>query len=331
MNALVTGGGGFLGQAIIRRLLERGDSVTSFSRGDYPELRRLGATTIRGDVSDTAALRSACKGRDIVFHVAAMAGVWGPREAYYRVNVIGSRNVIDACRSAGVQRLIYTSSPSVVFDGQDMEGVDESAPYATHFPAAYPETKAIAEQLVRAADGGELTTVALRPHLIWGPGDTHLVPRILSRARQMRRIGGLNKLIDSTYIDNAAEAHVLAAERLRAGAPIGGRAYFISNGEPRRLWDLVNGILAAGDLPPITQSAPRSLAFAAARCSELCYSLLHLKGEPRFTRFVAKELTTAHWFDISAAKRDLGYEPRVSIDEGLARLREWLHGAHPHG
>ena len=153
-----------------------------------------------------------------------------------------------------------------------------------------------------------------------------MVPRILARARQLRRIGGINKKIDSVYIDNAAEAHLLAAERLRPGSPIGGKAYFISNGEPRGLWDLVNRILAAGDQPPVTRNVPKIFAFLGARCAEWTYSLLGLDGEPKLTRFVAKELTTAHWFDISAARRDLGYQPRVSVDEGLARLRGWLHG-----
>ncbi|HUN82674.1 MAG TPA: NAD-dependent epimerase/dehydratase family protein, partial [Phycisphaerae bacterium] len=294
-------------------------------RGSYPELSRLGIRTIRGDLSDIDTLKEACTGCDTAFHVAALAGVWGPRDEYFRVNVSGTRNVIDACRAAGIKQFIYTSSPSVVFNGSDMEGVNESAPYATRFLAPYPESKAIAEQLVRQANGPGLATVALRPHLIWGPGDTHLVPRIISRAEHLRRIGGLNKLVDSTYIDNAADAHVLAADKLAAGAPLGGRVYFISNGEPRGVWSLVNAILAAGHLPPVTRSVPKPLAFAAARCSESAHRWLNLRGEPRLTRFVAKELTTAHWFDISAARRDLGYDPKVTLDDGLAQLASWLN------
>lgn len=321
---LVTGGGGFLGKAIIEQLHARGLKVRSFSRSDYHELRRFGTEHFRGDLASPDALKKAIDGCDIVFHTAALAGVWGPESAYQKANVVGTQNVINACCAAGVKRLIYTSSPSVVFDGSDMQGVDESAPYPSHFHANYPKSKAQAEQLVLAANSPRLATVSLRPHLIWGPGDHHLVPRILARARSLRIIGGANKKVDSVYIDNAADAHLLAAGRLRPDSPIAGKAYFITNGEPRPLWDLVNGILAAGKLPPVTRGVSRGKALAAAACMEFFYSLFGIEGEPRLTRFVAHELTTAHWFDISAARRDLNYTPRVTIDEGLSRLAAWL-------
>ncbi len=217
MNALVTGGGGFLGGAIVRRLTARGDRVCSLSRGRYPALDALGVEQMQGDVADAAAVDAAVAGRDIVFHVAAKAGVWGPYAEYHRANVVGTQNVLSACRKHGVRRLVYTSSPSVVFNGRDMEGVDESVPYPEHYEVAYPKTKAEAERLVLAANGADLATVALRPHLIWGPGDNHLTPRILERGRagRLRRIGRANKRIDATYIDNAADAHILAADRLR--------------------------------------------------------------------------------------------------------------------
>ncbi|HVY62107.1 MAG TPA: NAD-dependent epimerase/dehydratase family protein, partial [Planctomycetota bacterium] len=317
MKALVTGGGGFLGGAIVRLLRARGDEVRSFSRGTYPGLAALGVEEARGDLDDPAAVERAVEGRDVVFHVAAKAGVWGPREDYVRANVGGTRHVIEACRRSGVRRLVYTSSPSVVFDGKDMEGVDERVPYPAHFEAPYPETKAAAEALVRAANGPDLATVSLRPHLIWGPRDNHLVPRILARGRagQLRRIGRENKLIDSVYVDNAAEAHLLAADRLAPGSPVAGKVYFISNGEPLPVWDLVNRILAAGGVAPVTRTIPAGLARAAGFLLEKVHGALGLAGEPRLTRFVARELSTAHWFDISAARRDLGYAPRVSIDE----------------
>lgn len=326
MKALVTGGGGFLGGAIVRRLRERGDEVRSFSRGSYPDLAALGVEEVQGDLGDAAAVAGAAPGCDIVFHVAAKPGVWGSYDDFYRPNVVGTRNVLDACRRHGVRRLVYTSSPSVVFDGSDMEGVDESVPYPRRFEAHYPATKAEAEAAVRAANGPDLGTVSLRPHLIWGPRDNHLVPRILSRGRagQLRRIGAENKLIDSVYIDNAAEAHILAADRLAPGAPVAGKVYFISNGEPVPVWDLVDRILAAGRLPPVTRTVPVPVARAAGWLLETVHGALGLSGEPRMTRFVARELSTAHWFDIGAARRDLGYEPRVSIDEGLRRLAGWL-------
>ena len=263
------------------------------------------------------------KGCDIVFHVAAKAGVWGRHADFYRANVLGTRNVIAACRHHGIGRLVYTSSPSVVFNGRDMEGVDESVPYPTHFEASYPATKAEAEQLVLAANDATLATVALRPHLIWGPGDNHLVPRILARGRAgaLRRIGDRPCLVDTIYIDNAAEAHLLAAERLVLGSVVAGRAYFLAQGEPKPLWEIVNRILAAGGLPPVSRSISAERAYMVGTWLERIYRLLRLSGEPRMTRFVARELSTAHWFDLSAARRDFGYAPRVTFDEGMRRLQ----------
>lgn len=323
-SALVTGGGGFLGSAIIERLVARGVRVRSLARGDYPELRKRGVETIRGDLSIASAVADVVRGVDVVFHVAAKAGVWGRYAEYYETNVSGTRAVLLACQAHGVQRLVYTSSPSVVFDGRDQAGVNESAPYSSHFLAAYPMTKAEAERIVLSANGPDLATVALRPHLIWGPGDNHLVPRILARGDSLRRIGKLNPLVDSVYIDNAADAHILAAERLHPGSSIAGKVYFISNGEPRPVWDLINAILAAGGKPPVIRSVPRWIAKSAAWWIEALHRIRKRRDEPRITRFVVSELCAAHWFDISAARRDLNYEPRVTIDEGLTRLAAWL-------
>jgi nucleoside-diphosphate-sugar epimerase len=324
--ALVTGGGGFLGGAVVRRLVARGDRVRSLSRNRYPALDALGVEQHQADVADADAVSAAVAGCDVVFHVAATAGVWGRYADYHRANVTGTENVLAACRKHGVRRLVYTSSPSVVFDGRDMENADESAPYPTRYHAHYPKTKAIAERLVLAANGPELATVALRPHLIWGPGDNHLVPRILARgrARRLRRIGRVDKLIDATYIDNAAAAHVLAADRLAPGSAAAGKAYFISNGEPIPLWNLVNAILAAGGVPPVTRSVPTWAAYAAGWILEVIYGLLRRREEPPMTRFLARELATAHWFDLTAARRDLGYDPPVSTEEGLRRLQRAL-------
>jgi nucleoside-diphosphate-sugar epimerase len=327
MNALVTGGGGFLGGAIVRMLMARGDRVRSLARGSYPALDALGVEQVRGDLADAAAVEAACRGCDIVFHVAAKAGVAGRYADYHRANVVGTENVLAACRKHGIRRLVFTGSPSVVFDGHDMEGVDESVPYPNQYHAAYPATKAQAERLVLAANGPALATVALRPHLIWGPGDNHLVPRILARGRagKLRRIGRRETKIDSVYIDNAASAHLLAADRLQPGSPCAGRAYFISNGEPISTWDLVNGILAAGGLPPVTRSVPVWLAVAGGWVQERWYAAFRPDEEPPMTPFLARELATSHWFDLSAARRDLGYVPQVSVAEGLERLRKALN------
>lgn len=326
MKALVTGGGGFLGSAIVRRLAARGDEVISYSRGDYPELRQLGVRLVQGEITDADALRAAAEGCDVIFHVAAKAGIWGPYAEYHRVNVGGTENVLNACWDAGVSRLVYTSSPSVVFDGKDMEGVDESAPYPAHFEAPYPQTKALAEQLVLAVSSPAVATVALRPHLIWGPGDNHLIPRILARARagRLRRIGKRDVKVDTVYIDTAAEAHLLAADRLTPESPLAGKAYFITQGEPWPLWDVINGILAAADQPPVTKSVPEWVANAAGWLCEKVYGALRIKSEPPMTRFLARELATSHWFNIDAARRDLGFDPKPSMAEGMARLREWF-------
>ncbi|MBT1070205.1 NAD-dependent epimerase/dehydratase family protein [Pelotalea chapellei] len=326
MKALVTGGGGFLGGVIVRMLVERGDEVVSFSRSEYPELQKLGVKQVKGDLGDREAVIKAAAGCDVIFHVAAKAGIWGALDEFYRANVTGTANVLEACRAHNIPRLVHTSSPSVVFDGTDVEGGDESLPYPSRYEAHYPATKALAEQMVLAANSPELATVALRPHLIWGPGDNHLVPRIIAKARagRLRRIGKRDCLVDTVYVDNAALAHLQAADRLVPGAPLAGKAYFISNDEPLPLWDMVNRILAAAQLPPVTRTVSPGVAYAAGVLCEKIWGLLHLRGEPPMTRFVAHELATAHWFKMDAARKDLGYQPEVSISEGLVRLEQWL-------
>ena len=329
MKALVTGGGGFLGQAIVRGLRKRGAQLLSFSRHRHEALAVLGVEQRQGDLADAAAVAAAVQGCDIVFHVAAKPGIWGNYEDYHQPNVSGTRNVIAACRRHNVRRLVHTSSPSVVFDGRDMEGVDESVPYPASFEAHYPRTKALAEQLVRAANDAQLATVSLRPHLIWGPGDNHLLPRLVARARagQLARIGSRPNLIDTIYVDNAADAHLLAAERLTPGSPIAGKVYFISQGEPVPMWEMVNRLLHAAGAPPVTREVPLRLALALAWGFETVHRLTGNPHEPRLTRFVVHEMSTAHWFDISAARRDLGFSPAISIAEGLEMLRMDLKAA----
>jgi nucleoside-diphosphate-sugar epimerase len=321
---LVTGGGGFLGGAIVGQLVARGCRVRSFSRRFYPELDALGVAQIQGDLRQGSAVAVACAGMATVFHVAAKAGVWGAAEAYHQINVTGTRHVLNACRESGVKRLIYTSSPSVVFDGRDMEGVDESVPYPAIYPCAYPQTKALAEQAVLAAADERLAVTALRPHLIWGPRDNHLVPRILARGKRLARVGSGRNRVDTIYIDNAAAAHLLAAETLARNPGFSGRVYFISQDDPVPLWWMVDQILAAGGQKPVTRSISHPAAYAIGGLLELVYRVLPLSGEPPMTRFVAQELSTSHWFDISAAKRDLGYQPQTRIPEGLAELGRWL-------
>ncbi|GJM05713.1 MAG: 3-beta hydroxysteroid dehydrogenase [marine bacterium B5-7] len=327
MKALVTGGGGFLGGAIARSLLQRGDSVRSIQRGHYPELIELGVESIQGDLTNSDAIDSAVIGCDIVYHVAALAGVWGDYDKYYHANVVATKNVIDACKKHNINYLVYTSTPSVVFDGTNEEGIDESTPYAETFFNAYQETKAAAEKLVLRSNDAKFKTVALRPHLIWGPGDRHLAPRVISRAKagRLSLVGDEENKVDSCYIDNAVSAHLLAGDCLQGEAKCAGKAYFISNDEPIAMSDLLNKILATVNLPPISRRINKHLAYYLGSVFELVYSVFHIEQEPLMTRFVARQLSTSHWFDLAAAKRDLSYEPTINIDEGMRHLKASLN------
>lgn len=331
MRALVTGGGGFLGGAIARKLRERGDDVRVFGRGSYPELEAIGIDCARGDLADAAAVFAAADDRDVVFHVGGKVGLWGAFEEYFAANVTGTDNVLQACLKHGIGKLVFTGSPSVVFDGRDVEGWSEEAPYPPRYDSHYSRTKAQAEQMVLAANHDRLATVSLRPHLIWGPGDRHLFPRIVAKARGGRlfRIGEKNKLIDTIYIDDAVEAHILAAVQLSPLSEIAGNVYFLSAGDPRPVWEIVDKMLAAAGLPPVRKSIPVGLAAAAARACESTWRAFGVSSEPPLTRFLILQLTTAHWFDITAAKSDLGWHPRVRIETGMERLAQWVRATRP--
>jgi 2-alkyl-3-oxoalkanoate reductase len=324
MRVLVTGGGGFLGQALCRGLVERGHEVTSFNRGHYPELEALGVRQLQGDLADPAAVVAAAAGQEAVFHNAAKAGAWGGYASYYRANVLGTRHVIDACCRHGIGRLVYTSTPSVTHRATHpvAGGTADEVPYGSGFKAPYAQTKLVAEQDVLAANDARLATVALRPRLIWGVGDNQLLPRLVDRARagRLRFVGGGDNLIDTTYIDNAAQAHFDAFAHLAPGAACSGRAYFISNGEPRTVREIVNGLLRAAGAPEVEATIPFPAAYAIGAACEFAWRLLPLRGEPPMTRFLAEQLSTTHWYDMAPATRDFGYVPGVGIDEGLARL-----------
>jgi len=323
MKALVTGGNGFLGRYIVEKLLEKGWSITSLSRRQDGELARLGVPTITASVADKAALGRACAGMDAVFHVAAKVGMGGPWNEFYQTNVIGTQNVIEACVNNGVPRLIYTSSPSVVFDGSDHDLLDESAPYPERYLAHYPKSKALAEQDVLQANGaGGLLTCSLRPHLVWGPRDTNLIPRLIDRAKKgkVKIIGAGENIVSNVYVENAADAHLLAAEKLAPGSPVAGSAYFITQREPVRLWDWINEILKGLDLPPVTSKIPFGVAYAVGAAMELAYGALGLEGEPMMTRFLAQQMARSHHYSIEKARRELGWEPAIGHKEGMTRL-----------
>ena len=324
MTILVTGGGGFIGRSIVRALLDRGERVRVLCRGDYPLLREWGVDLQRGDIRDPNVVAAAVEGCDAVFHTAAHIDLWGPYETFFDVNTLGTRHVIDGCKQHRVPKLVYTSTPSVVHSGDAVSGVDESAPYPSHFEAHYPATKALAEQEVLAANSDALSTVAIRPHLVWGPGDSSALPRLVARAKAGRlRMVGRPQRIDTTYIDNAVAAHLAAYDRLEPGSPAAGKAYFITQGEPLEGPTFINDMLDAAGLPPVTRTIPAPLARSAAALAEAIWNTFKLQSEPPVTRFLVSQLSTAHWYDISAARRDLGYDPAVSYAEGMVRLKAW--------
>ncbi|MCC6572394.1 MAG: NAD-dependent epimerase/dehydratase family protein [Planctomycetes bacterium] len=322
MKVLVTGGNGFLGSRIVERLIARGDDVTVFARSRNPKPETRNPCWVMGDIREAKTLTDAIATQDAIIHTAAKAGVWGKRDEYFGINLTGTRNVLAACQKQGVRKLIYTSTPSVVFGDKPLENADESTPYATRFLTHYVESKRLAEEEVLAANGvAGVATVAMRPHLIWGGGDPHLVPRVLARAKagKLRRVGDGSNKVDITHVDDAADAHVLALDSKNKAA---GKAYFIAS-ETVNLWDWIGQVLKRAGLAPVVKSVSRATAYRAGAMMEFFYSLIGLRGEPPMTRFVAENLATSHYFNISSARRDLGYAPKrtgtAALDELFAK------------
>ena len=330
MKALVTGAGGFLGGAIARALRDRGDDVRGFSRGEHAQLAAYGIDQTRGDVTDPEAVATAARGVHVVFHAAAKVAAGGRYADFHDTNVTGTANVIRACRESGALALVYTSTPSVVAGRTDLENADESVSYPTRYDANYSQTKAEAERHVLSSASDGLRTVALRPPLIWGPGDTSLLPRLIERRLNgsLRRIKGPPTLTDITYIDDAVRAHLHAADRLLAGGDvadrINGRPYFVSAGVPVEIWDFMNALLETAGVAPVQKSISRRTALMVAWFSEKIHALRRAKGDPRMSRWIVRQLTTSRWFDISAARRDLKYEPLVPLEDGMRRLKAWF-------
>ena len=326
MKALVTGGGGFLGSAIVRLLRARGDEVTVVARGDYPELKSLGVTLVRADTTDLPSLTEAATGCDVVFHTAAKAGVWGSHESYYRPNVVGTEMVIAACLATRVPKLIFTGSPSVVFDGRDQTNGTSALPYASPSSSHYSATKAASERLVLKANSKALATVSLRPHLIYGPGDPHLIPRVIDRASRGRLafVGNGRNRVSLTFVDNAAAAHIQAADRLNFNATCAGRAYFINDPEPVVFGEWLTTLVSRLGLPSIKRSLSIPAAVAIGGVLEFVWTALRLNGEPPLTRSVARNLGLSHWYSIDEAVRDFGYAPPVKASDGFERTIDWF-------
>jgi len=324
MNVLVTGGGGFLGKYLVEQLLEQGKNVRVLSRGDYPELRKMGVDLMRGDLRDASTVQTACKLIDTVFHVAAIPGIWGIWKTYYEINTLGTQNIIAACKGQGVSKLIYTSSPSVIFDGKPHLDADETLPYPNKYLCHYPHSKALAEQAVLAANNeNDLLTCALRPHLIWGPRDNHLVPRLLQKASagKIRQVGDGTNLVSMCYVENAAAAHWQAAEKLASNSPVCGQVYFINDPVPVNLWSWINQILTIAQIQPIQKRISARAAYHLGHTVELTYRLLRkTTPEPPMTRFVAMQLSQSHTYSIEKAIHDFQYKPIVDYETAMKKL-----------
>ncbi|MDR2140730.1 MAG: NAD-dependent epimerase/dehydratase family protein [Deltaproteobacteria bacterium] len=329
MLALVTGASGFLGGRIATLLLEKGYRVRVLARRDVPPLAALGAEIYQGDLADFSSLERATDAVDAVFHCAAKTGVWGPLAEYLETNVMGAARVLESARQQKASYFIYTSSPSVIHGGGDLRGVTEAAPYMADTAQPYAYSKMLAERLVLRANQPAFKTVALRPHLIWGPGDPHLLPRLIDRARRGRLFlfTGGPYLVDATYIDNAAEAHILALEKLVAGEPVGGMPFFISQGQPMELTELINRLIQTAGLGPVQPRVNKRLGRGLGWLLEKIWALRQANQEPPLTLFTARQLTSSHWYNLERAKNLLGYQPTVSFEEGLRRLAaSWAEG-----
>ena len=326
MKIFITGGGGFLARHIIQQLLTDAHEVTAYQRGDYSFLKEWGVICIKGDLTDAKLLSESMQAHDVVFHVAAKAGVWGDYDEYYGANVVGTNNVLKACEENDIKYLVYTSTPSVVFNGEDEEGINESEPYANKTFNAYQDTKIIAEKAVLAANSDRFKTVCLRPHLIWGIGDPHIITRIVQRARanKLKLVKTVNKKMDACYVENAASAHIKAMNELLDDAKCAGNAYFISNDEPMPINELINKILHAANLQPAKKYVSAKLAFVLGGILETVYKVLRVKKEPLMTRYVAKQLSVSHWYDLSAAKNDFSYSADITTEQGMKKLAEYF-------
>ena len=327
MKVLVTGASSLIGAGVAETLAGRGDVVACLQRSPSARLDAASAVTQHlGDIRDRDVVMAAAGGCDAIVHVAAKVGVVGDWEEYRSINVDGTDNVIRAAIGHNIGRVVYVSSPSVAHGGEPIVGGAADAPVLGRRRAWYPESKAMAEILALGAASDELGVVAVRPHLVWGPGDTQLVGRIVDRARagRLALVGGGRALVDTTYIDNAIAALIAALDAVSPEARCSGRAYVVSNGEPRMIRELVEGICRAAGVPFEPREVSLRVGRSVGAAVERLWPMVRREQEPPMTQFLAEQLGTAHWFDPRPAREELGYRPTVSIDEGLRRLGAWF-------
>ena len=328
-QVLITGGGGFLGKALAEKCVDRGDRVFSFSRTDRPELTALGVVQIIGDVTDKSAVDAAVRGMDVVFHLAARTGYWGRLAPFYKTNVKGTRNVIEACRGSQVKVLVYTSTTRVMMEGRRVLPGTGSADYPRRFSDNAAMSRAFAEQAVRKAADEDLRTVILRPHMIWGPGDTSTVPGILKKRRPLFRIGSGKNKVSGIYVEDAAMAHLIAADRVFENPDLSGKAYVIAQSEPLVLWDFIDSIRAMKGEEPVRFRLPKRMAYRIGSVLEFLHKHLGLPFGPVLTRAMVRELAFSHVFDNGPFQKDLGFEPEVSLDQGMTAYKRWLMALKP--
>lgn len=324
MRILITGGGGFLGTWIVRELLKNPTYlITNFSRHPYEHLADLAVPTIRGDISIAEDVeRALAQGFDTVFHVAGKVGMWGDPAEFDRINVEGTRHLLEASKRHGVKRFVFTGSPSSVFAQGGHAGADESLPYPSVHLNDYARTKALSEEMVLKANEGDFSTCSLRPHMVWGPGDTNILPRVIDKARlgKLKIVGDGENQVDVLYVENAARAHVMAMEELAPGSAVAGQAYFLGQG-PVKLWQFVDDVLKLAGVTSPTSALTARSAYAVGWLLEKTWRFAGIKNpEPPMTRFIARNLSTDHWYAHAKAERDFGWTPRISIHEGLQRL-----------
>jgi nucleoside-diphosphate-sugar epimerase len=324
MKALVTGATGFLGKALARRLQSCGNEVTALGRNPsvLAELEQEGMHSVRADLADGQTIKAACQGKEVVFHSGALSSAWGPARLFYQANVLGTRNVIAGCEAAGVRRLVYVSTPSIYFRFESRMNVREDAPLPAGTVNEYARTKLLAEQEIDRAFTHGLPVISIRPRAIFGEGDNAILPRLISRLQtgRMRVIGDGQNTADLTYVENVVDALLLCAN---APEVLLGRKYNITNGEPLPLWGLIRKVCEALDYEFPRRRIPYPAALGLATVLEIVNSLLPGRPEPLLTRYMVGVLAKSTTLDISAARGDLGYVPRISVEEGFQRFVHW--------
>ena len=325
MKVLVTGTGSLLLGGIASELVRRGDDVVCLQRRPSAFIGHQNAHEVLADICDAEAVAAAAHGCDAIIHGAARVGIVGSQKEFYETNVIGTSNILQAAELHNISRLVFVSTPSVAHTGDSLIGAPAGEAEIGRSRSYYAESKAIAERTVLNARNEHLAVVAVRPHLVWGPGDTQLVGRIVDRAASGRLavIGTGDALVDSTYIDNAISAHVAALDALHIGSACDGKAYVVSNGEPRTVNELMRSMCESAGIPFEPRHVSLALGIRLGSLIERLWPLMR-SSEPPLTRFVAEQLGTAHWFDQRAVQQDLGWTPQVSLDEGFQRLTQWF-------